>query len=103
MSEDRLINEFSKILEDVEYNNCKVIYLTRDESISTVSRDKDDVFSTYENYHVENSIFKSIFSIFKNEVSDSSRNNEFIEFVNNFDTDSQKEFKQLIENITNNI
>lgn len=103
MSKDRLINEFSKILEDIEYNNCKVIYLTRDESISNVSRNKDDVFSNYENYNVENSIFKYVFSRFMNEVSDTSRNNEFIEFVNKFDDNSKKEFKQLIENITNNI
>tara|TARA_Y100000385_G_C12926009_1_gene564669 strand:- start:104 stop:703 length:600 start_codon:yes stop_codon:yes gene_type:complete len=103
MSEDRLINEFSKILGDIEYNNCKVIYLTRDESISKVSRDKDDVFNVYENYHAENSIFKSIFSRFENDVNDSLRNNKLIEFVNKFNDDSKKEFKQLIENITSNI
>ena len=103
MSEDRLISEFSKILEDIEYRNCKVIYLTRDKSISNVSRNKDDLFKYYENYNLENNIFKSIFSRFKKEVSDKSRNNELIEFVNKFNDSSKKEFKQLIENITNSV
>ena len=100
MGTDRLINEFDKILKDVEYNNCKLIYLTRDSSISTVSRKKEDVFSTYENYSEEKLIFDMVLSKFKNHTSDKNRNNEFFEFVNKFDQDSEEEFDRLLKNIT---
>ncbi len=100
MKKARLISEFDKILSDFKYNNCKVIYVTRDISIPSVTRDKKDVFCPFEDYEKEKSIYNMIFSRFINEVNDTSRRNEYFEFINYFNHDSENKFNRLLKSIT---
>lgn len=100
MKKTRLILEFNKILSDYKYNNCKVIYLIKDMSIPNMVRDKDDIFSSFENYEKEKSIYDMIFSRFMINVSDINRGNEYFEFINCFNSDSENKFNHLLKSIT---
>ena len=100
MDQTRLLGEFQKILTSDLYKNSKVIYVDRAENVKVVKREKD-YFDNFENADAEKELFERIFSEFKDEITDSSRNNDFARLTNRFDDDSIEEFNQLLNNLIN--
>jgi len=100
MDQARLLGEFQKILTSDLYQNSKVVYVDRADKIEIVRREKD-YFSNFENADAEKELFERIFSEFGNEITDTSRNNDFARLTNRFDDDSIEEFNQLLNNLIN--
>jgi thymidylate kinase len=99
MDGDRLIREFSSILKDEIYSNCKLIYVTKSNPDTKIEREKDDIFNKYEDYHTENQFYNNIIYLFDREISNSSKNNEILEFKNDFDEASESRFNTLLNNL----
>jgi thymidylate kinase len=100
MDQARLLGEFQKILTSDLYQNSKVVYVDREENIKVAKR-KKDYFDNFENANAEKELFERIFSEFENEITDTSRNNDFDRLTNRFDDDSIEEFNQLLNNLIN--
>jgi thymidylate kinase len=100
MDQARLLGEFQKILTSDLYKNSKVVYVDRAENVKVVKREKD-YFDNFENADAEKELFERIFSEFENEITDTSRNNDFARLTNRFDDDSIEEFNQLLNNLIN--
>ena len=98
MDRERLVNEFEKILNGELYENCALFYLSRKEMPTPEKRNKD-YFGNFENYGQEKVIFDEIISKFMPQATDTSRNNKYIEFVNNFDKDSIVNFCSILNTI----
>ncbi len=100
MDQFRLLGEFQKILTSDLYQNSKVVYVDRADKIEVVKREKD-YFSNFENADAEKELFERIFSEFRDEITDSSRNNDFVRLTNRFNDDSIEEFNQMLNNLIN--
>jgi thymidylate kinase len=100
MDQVRLLGEFQKILTSDLYQNSKVAYIDRSDKIEILKREKD-YFSNFENADAEKELFERIFSEFKNEITDSTRNNEFVRLTNRFNDESIEEFNQMLNNLIN--
>lgn len=98
MDRERLVNEFEKILNGDLYENCALFYLSRKEMPTPEKRNKD-YFGNFENYDQEKVIFDEIISKFMPQATDTSRNNKYIEFVNNFDEESIVNFCSILNTI----
>ena len=83
------------------YQNSKVLYVERDEDIEVVKRDKD-YFGNFENSDHEKDLFERIFSEFKPQITDSSKNNEFDRMINRFNEESISEFNERLNRLINN-
>jgi thymidylate kinase len=99
MNGDRLIREFSSILRDEIYTNCKLVYVTKLDPDIKIEREKNDIFNKYEDYRTENLFYDNIIYLFNREISNSSRNNEILEFKNDFDQKSESRFNILLNNL----
>jgi thymidylate kinase len=97
----RLLEEFRKILTSEIYQNSKILYVERSEDIEIIKREKD-YFGNFENADNEKELFERIFSEFKNEITDSHRNNEFARMINNFDDASSTLFNEMLKDLINN-
>jgi thymidylate kinase len=97
----RLLEEFKKILMSDLYQNSKVLYVERAEEIEITRREKD-YFGNFENAESEKELFERIFSEFKPQITDSSKNNEFDKMVNHFNEDSVAEFNARLNGLINN-
>jgi hypothetical protein len=95
---EKLISEFKAILNHDLYKKCKVVYVTKDESIITNKRGKD-YFENFENHGEERKLFDSLLEKFKNEATDSKKENEIIKFVNLFDEQSGIEFCKMMNKL----
>ena len=83
------------------YQNSKVVYVDRADKIEIKKREKD-YFSNFENADAEKELFERIFSEFRDEINDSSRNNDFVRLTNHFNNESIDEFNQMLNNLINN-
>jgi len=101
MDQFRLLGEFQKILNSDLYQNSKVVYVNRADKIEIEKR-KKDYFSNFENANAEKELFERIFSAFRDEINDSSRNNDFVRLTNHFNNESIDEFNQMLNNLINN-
>lgn len=101
MDQFRLLGEFQKILNSDLYQNSKVVYVNRADKIEIKKREKD-YFSNFENADAEKELFERIFSEFRDEINDSSRNNDFVRLTNHFNNESIDEFNQMLKNLINN-
>ena len=101
MDQFRLLGEFQKILNSDLYQNSKVVYVNRADKIEIKKREKD-YFSNFENADAEKELFERIFSEFRDEINDSSRNNDFVRLTNHFNNESIDEFNQMLNNLINN-
>ena len=101
MDQFRLLGEFQKILNSDLYQNSKVVYVDRADKIEIKKREKD-YFSNFENADAEKELFERIFSEFRDEINDSSRNNDFVRLTNHFNNESIDEFNQMLNNLINN-
>lgn len=99
MDGNRLINEFSRILKDEVYSNCKLIHVTKSNPDIVIERDKNDIFNIYEDYRSEAQLYDNILYLFETEVTDSSKGNEMFEFKNEFDLESESRFNTLLNNL----
>jgi thymidylate kinase len=99
MDASRLISEFSRFLSDEVYSNCKLIKVERLDPDLQISREKTDLFDKYEDYSSELSIYGNIIDIFKEEITDLTRGNEYFEFQNEFDKSSETKFNHLLNSI----
>lgn len=96
MDKQRLLNEFSKILSGDLYENCALIYLTRD-NVPTLEKRQKDYFGNFENYDAEKLIFEEVLENTKQYQI--SKNNIRLDFVNEFTEDSVKQFNLMISNL----
>ncbi|CAB4175532.1 hypothetical protein UFOVP1247_204 [uncultured Caudovirales phage] len=100
MNQFRLLTEFQKILISELYQNSKILYVDRSSNIEIEKREKD-YFGNFENADREKELFERIFSEFKNEITDSSRNNEFKRMTNYFDGTSSTLFNEMLTDLIN--
>ena len=98
MDRTRLIEEFRKILNSDLFEDCVLVYLTRDGKVETSTRGKD-YFCTFENYDAEKTIFEGVLKEFDTEISDESKGNTFVTFKNNFDEKSVVEFNTVMNDL----
>jgi thymidylate kinase len=100
MGQFRLLEEFRKILNTDLFQDVKLLYVERDESVKIIKREKD-YFGNFENADREKEIFERIFSEFNNQITDLSRNNEFNRVTNHFDDDSSTQFNRMLDDLIN--
>jgi thymidylate kinase len=100
MGQFRLLEEFRKILNTDLFQDVKLLYVERDESVKIIKREKD-YFGNFENADREKEIFERIFSEFNNQITDLSRNNEFSRVTNHFDDDSLTQFNRMLDDLIN--
>lgn len=100
MGQFRLLEEFRKILNTDLFQDVKLLYVERDESVKIIKREKD-YFGNFENADREKEIFERIFSEFNNQITDLSRNNEFNRVTNHFDDDSSTQFNRILDDLIN--
>jgi len=96
MDIDRLIREFSRFLGHESYNECKIVYVSKEDSSLVIDRSKDDIFDEFENYEEEKLIYDNILHFFENEITDPKRNNSLVHFKNRFDSSSESDFNKLL-------
>jgi thymidylate kinase len=100
MGQFRLIEEFRKTLISDLYQDVKLLYVERDESIEITKREKD-YFGNFENADHEKELFERIFSEFNSQITDSARNNEFSRMINHFDESSSSHFNEMLNDLIN--
>jgi hypothetical protein len=98
LSSEKLMAEFEKILNHDLYKQCKLVYITKDETIVTERREKD-YFGNFENYSEERQLFDLLLDRFKKEATDSDKGNELVKFVNLFDEQSGIEFCKMMNKL----
>ena len=91
MDRDILLNEFEKILNSELYEDCALLHLTRGSEVTAEKRNKD-YFGNFEDYNKEKQLFDEIIDQFYPHASNSSRGNQYIPFVNDFDESSIADF-----------
>jgi thymidylate kinase len=99
MEENILLNEFKKILDSDLYRDCTVLFLDKDEEVKQEQKRTKDYFDQFENYSQEKIIFETLFSLFENKIENTDRNNHFINFTNNFDSESISNFIKLLSQL----
>lgn len=99
MNGDRLIREFSSILKDNLYHNCKLIYVTKTDSSVKIEREEKDIFDKYEDYNAEHQFYDNLIYLFERQISNLSRFNEIHKFKNDFDGASESRFNILLNNL----
>ena len=101
MDNERLTNEFRKILNSELWQNCKILYVSRPTEITTEVREKD-YFENFENLESEKNLFDKLFSEFIEVITDDKLNNSLIRFKNNFDQLSEERFIAVLTQLANN-
>jgi thymidylate kinase len=99
LDQQRLLDEFEKILKSDLYMNCALVYLTRKDMPTPEKREKD-YFSNFENYEAESSLFNLVIDQFSDYVYDPDRGNRYMEFTNHFNEISVAEFNAMITNFS---
>jgi thymidylate kinase len=99
MEENILLNEFKKILDSDLYRDCTVLFLDKDEEVKQEQKRTKDYFDQFENYSQEKIIFETLFSLFENKIENTGKNNHFINFTNNFDSESISNFIKLLSQL----
>ena len=100
MGQFRLVEEFKKILTSDLFNDVKLLYVDRDESIEITKREKD-YFGNFESADHEKELFERIFSEFNPQITDIERNNEFSRMTNQFDDESSIQFNRMLNDLIN--
>jgi thymidylate kinase len=100
MDKERLLNEFEKLLGSELYQDCVLLYLTRSGEVNLEKREKSDYFGNFENYSAEESIFKEVLTRMNQYYDDSTRDNQYCEFINDFDEASTNRFCELITDLS---
>jgi thymidylate kinase len=100
MGQFRLLEEFRKILNSDLFNDVKLLYVDRDESIEITKREKD-YFGNFESADHEKELFERIFSEFNTQITDIKRNNEFSRITNQFDDASSIQFNRMLNDLIN--
>jgi thymidylate kinase len=100
MGQFRLVEEFKKILTSDLFNDVKLLYVDRDESIKITKREKD-YFGNFESADHEKELFERIFSEFNPQITDIKRNNEFSRMTNEFDDASSVQFNRMLNDLIN--
>lgn len=99
MEEDRLLNEFEKILAGDLYYDCVLFYLIRKDMPEPEKREKD-YFGNFENYTAEKNIFEKVLSKFNQYTNDSERGNFSLSFTNHFDKKSTDHFCEQLNDLS---
>ena len=100
MGQFRLVEEFKKILTSDLFNDVKLLYVDRDESIEIIKREKD-YFGNFESADHEKELFERIFSEFNPQITDIERNNEFSRMTNEFSDASSIQFNRMLNDLIN--
>lgn len=99
MPKDRLITEFSNLLNSQIYRDCNVISIANPEGHIPAERNKSDIFNKYESFNEESKIYSEIFDIFNSEINNNNKGNFGYSFINNKDQDSFNRFNKLLDAI----
>ena len=99
MPKDRLINEFSNLLNSEIYRDCNVISIKNQDCHIPAERNKSDIFNKYESFNEESKIYSEVFDIFNKEVNNNNKGNFGYTFINNKDKDSFNRFNNLLDEI----
>lgn len=100
MDRDRLLGEFKKLLASDIYQDCVLLYLTRNKDVMLGKREKSDYFGNFENYSAEQEIFEEVLTATQKYYVDPARKNRFSTFVNHFDQESTDRFCELINELS---
>ena len=99
MDKTRLLDEFEKVLTGELYQNCVLLYATR-KDMPAPTRQEKDYFGNFENYLAEKKIFEEVLDKFGKYISQPTKSNHFINYVNKFDAASVTEFCELINGLS---
>ena len=98
LSEEDLLLEFKKILDSDLYMDCTLLFLDKEGEVQQKERTKD-YFDQFENYTREKQIFDGLLSQFRENITDSSKNNHLVTFKNQFDDESICDFIKLLSQL----
>ena len=97
---DILMKELNNFLKSKYYENCKIIYVSKqDPSVKSKIRKDKDIFNDFENYEYEDNIYHNVLDINNKHIKNKSRNNNIYYFKNKFNLDSEIEFDELLNQI----
>ena len=96
----RLLDEFKKILASGLFQDVKLLYVEREESINVTKREKD-YFGNFENAAREKELFERIFSEFNPQITNESKGNTFSRMTNHFDEASSTQFNLMLNDLIN--
>jgi hypothetical protein len=95
LDRERLMQEFSKILDSDLYQDCGLIYLTRGVELDPEKREKD-YFGNFEDYDAEKKLFDLAINSNINSIVNLERRNLYSRFENDFDEASVEGFKEIL-------
>lgn len=100
LAKEKLLTEYSKILNSELYVNCSTVYVDRLSSIQVKPRGKD-LFDDFESYEKEASMFNDMFKTNHQLIANPSRGNHFVQFINRFNELSIADFNQVLTDLVN--
>jgi len=102
MHEDRLLEEFEKILDSDLYHDVSVVDIRLGDKAVLTGRDKShDYFDNFENPKAESKIFDKVYRKFHTQMHDAKRGNNMLRIKNNFDATSIDNFIISMNSIAN--
>jgi thymidylate kinase len=98
LGREKLISEYSKILSSELYTNCSTFYIERREKINVKKRGKD-LFDGFESYEKESSLFEELIDSNIKPISDATRGNHYVRFINDFNEESIRDFNLVFSDL----
>jgi thymidylate kinase len=95
LGREKLLAEYSKILNSELYTDCSTFYINRRESIKIKTRGKD-LFDNFESHDKELALFEELLDLNMKPASDANRGNHFVKFINDFNDESIRDFNYVL-------
>lgn len=91
LEREKLLREYSKILNSELYTNCSTFYVNRRTQVDVKKRDKD-LFDSFESYEKESGLFDELIDLNIKPIIDGSKGNHYVKFINDFNEESIRDF-----------
>lgn len=98
LPKDKLLAEYSAILDSDLYTNCSTLHVDRHSSIEVKTRGKD-LFDNFESYEKEAELFNEVLYSNCNLLADGTKGNRFIKFINGFNESSIDNFSTVLTDL----
>lgn len=98
LPKEKLLNEYSLILDSELYANCSTLYVDRHDSIQVKTRGKD-LFDNFESYEKEADLFNELLDKNCDKLADHAKGNRFIKFINGFNENSISNFAEVLNDL----
>lgn len=95
LGREKLLTEYSKILNSELYTDCSTFYINRRDSIKTDKRGKD-LFDNFESHEKELILFDELLESNIKPISDANRGNHYVKFINDFNDESITDFSYVL-------